>query len=56
MKKGDTGIFWLKLNGIVVELLAVFTGKNLWFPIYVYNMVSGCLFNVFDETHKRNNF
>ena len=25
MKKGDTGIFWLKLNEIVVELLAVLT-------------------------------
>ena len=24
-KKGDTGIFWLKLNEIVVELLAVLT-------------------------------
>ena len=32
------------------------TGKNLWFPIYVYNMVFGCLFNVFHETRKRNNF
>ena len=24
MKKGDTGIFWLKLNEIVVELLPSF--------------------------------
>ena len=32
------------------------TGKNLWFPIYAYNMVFGCLFNVFQETRKRNNF
>ena len=32
------------------------TGKNLRFPIYVYNMVFGCLFNVFQETRKRNNF
>ena len=32
------------------------TGKNLWFTIYVYNMVFGRFFNVFDETRKRNNF
>ena len=32
------------------------TGKSLRFPIYVYNMVFGCLFNVFQETRERNNF
>ena len=36
--------------------LGIPTGKNLRFPIYVYNMVFGCLFNVFQETRKRNNF
>ena len=36
--------------------LTLVTGKNLRFPIYVYNMVFGCLFNVFQETRKRNNF
>ena len=40
----------------MLSVLPVFTGKNLRFPIYVYNMVFGCLFNVFQETRKRNNF
>ena len=31
MKKDDTGIFWLKLNEIVVELLTILKEKNAVF-------------------------
>ena len=53
---GPGHFYCLKVQGVFRDPLKSHTGKNVWFPIYVHNMVFGCLFNVLHETRKRNNF